>query len=118
MKRLILLTFVATALPALPGDSADRKIAVTLPAGDIHEECMTLKPGDRRAYEWKSDVPVDFNIHYHHEPKIFFPVKKDHVRSAHGTFVPKSEEAYCWMWTSGKSPAKLEGKIESAKTGV
>jgi hypothetical protein len=110
MKRLMLLA-LAAALPVAAEESADRKIAVTLAAGDIHEECMTLKPGEKRAWEWKSDVPLDFNVHYHREPKIFFPVKKDHVKSAHGTFVPKSEEGYCWMWTSGKTPAKLEGRI-------
>ncbi|MFZ3321395.1 MAG: hypothetical protein WA190_03425 [Usitatibacter sp.] len=112
MKRLILLAFVAAATPAFAEDSAGRKIAVTIAAGDMHEECMTLKPGDKRAYEWKSDGPLDFNIHYHREPKIFFPVRKDGVRSAHGTFTAKSEEGYCWMWTSGKLPTKLEGKIE------
>ncbi len=111
MKRLILLAFVAATLPALAEDSGPRNIAVTVAAGDIHEECMTLKPGEKRAWEWKSDVPVDFNIHYHREPKVFFPVKKDHVKSAHGTFAPKSEEGYCWMWASGKTPVKLEGRI-------
>ncbi|HLX22935.1 MAG TPA: hypothetical protein VKR38_06275 [Usitatibacter sp.] len=111
MKRLILLAFVAAALPARSEDSGPRHIAVTLPAGDVHEECMTLKAGEKRSYEWKSDVPVDFNIHYHHEPRVFYPVKKDRVKSAQGTFAPKSEEGYCWMWTSGKAPAKLEGRI-------
>jgi hypothetical protein len=112
MKRLILLAFVAVALPALPEDSGPRKIAVTLPMSDIHEECMTLKAGEMRSYEWKSDVSVDFNIHYHHEPKIFFPVKKDHAKSAQGKFTAKSDEGYCWMWTAGKAPAKIEGTIE------
>src|SRR5262249_17567219 len=108
MKSLILLALVAAAVPAFAEEPTERKFAVALTTGDIHEECVTLKPGEKRAYEWKSDVPVDFNIHYHHEPKIFFPVKKDRVKSAHGTFTAKSEEGYCWMWTSGKTPAKLE----------
>jgi len=111
MKRLILLAFVAACLPALPEYESPRQVAVTLPPGEVHEECMTLKAGDRRTYEWKSDTPVDFNIHYHHEPKVFFPVKKDGVKGGHGRFVPKSTEGYCWMWTAGKSPAKIEGRI-------
>jgi len=111
MKRLILPAALALALPALAEDSGPRDIAVTLPASDVHEECMTLKAGEKRTYEWKSDVPVDFNIHYHHEPKVFFPVKKDSVKAGHGTFVPKSTEGYCWMWTAGKAPAKLQGRI-------
>ena len=111
MKRLILLAFVAPALTALPEDSVPRKVAVTMPAGEIHEECMNLKAGEKRSYEWKSDVPVDFNVHYHHEPKVFFPVKKDAVTADRGTFVAKSAEGYCWMWTAGKKPARIEGSI-------
>jgi hypothetical protein len=111
MKRLILLALAAGALPCLGADSDPHAFSLVVPAGDMHEECMHLDTGDRRKYEWKSDQPLDFNIHYHREPKVFFPVKKTGTKAQDATFVAKSGEDYCWMWTAGKKPAKLEGRI-------
>ena len=71
--------------------------------------CPFARPHPR---PWKSDAPVDFNIHYHHEPKVFYPVKRDAMRGDGGTFVAKSGEDYCWMWTAKDKPAKLEGRVE------
>lgn len=111
MKRLILLAFVAATLPAISDDdSGVRTFKVTLPAGDFHEECMTLKVGDWRKYEWKSDVPVDFNIHYHHAAKVNYSVKRAGLKSDTATFVAKAGAEYCWMWTANK-PANLEGSV-------
>ncbi|HEY2628839.1 MAG TPA: hypothetical protein VGI57_06895 [Usitatibacter sp.] len=113
MKRLILLAFVALSLPGLAADSDPRTLSFTLPARDVHEECMHLNLNDWRKYEWKSDVPVDFNIHYHRGSKVYFPVKKSATKAESATFAAKSGEDYCWMWTGGKAPAMIEGRIEA-----
>ena len=91
----------------------DAKVfSVTLPPGDMHEECLTLAAGQTRGYSWKSDTPVDFNIHYHEAGKVSYPVKRDAMRGDGGTFVAKIAQDYCWMWSARDKPAKLTGKVE------
>jgi hypothetical protein len=108
MKSLLaaLLAFAAAhaSQPAKP-------FAAALKPGGIHEECLRLEKGEKRAYLWKSDAPVDFNVHYHRGDDVFFPVKRDRALTGDGTFVAPSREDYCWMWTALDKPAKVEGAI-------
>ena len=112
MKHLILLGFMAATLTALAAVPEAREFNLTLAAGEVHEECMPLKLNDWSKYDWKSDEPVEFNIHFHRGSKISYPLKKSPSKAQQGTFVAKSGEEYCWMWTAGKKPAKLEGTIK------
>ena len=45
-----------------------------------------MQAGEKRKYYWKADAPVDFNIHYHHEAEVFYPVKRDAMRGASRDF--------------------------------
>jgi hypothetical protein len=116
MKRVlaILCAIAPVAALAYGSDSPEAQpFSVTLQPAQMHEECIRLKSGEQRKYYWKSDAPVDFNIHYHHEPEVFYPVKRDAMRGDGGLFTAKSGEDYCWMWTARDKPAKLEGRIET-----
>jgi len=116
MKTLIFFApLLAAAIPATAAPSEAHAFAQALAPGQVHEECMHLDAGEKRDYSWKTDAPVDFNIHYHHEPKVFFPVKRDAMRGDGGTFTAKTAQDYCWMWTARDKAAKLEGRIETAK---
>ena len=108
----LVVLLLACALPVRAATSEAHAFTETLAPGQMHEECMRVEAGEKRNYSWKSDAPVDFNIHYHHEPKVFYPVKRDAMRGDGGTFVAKSGEDYCWMWTAKDKPAKLEGRVE------
>ncbi len=112
MKRLILLAFIAACLPVTAADSDVHAFSLTLAAGEVHEECMHMKLNDWGKYEWKSDEPVDFNIHYHRGSDVVFPVQRDGMRGDGGTFTAKTAEDYCWMWTARDAAAKIEGRIE------
>ena len=109
MKRLL----AAAALCALHAGAAESggPFAVTLEPAKMHEECVRLEAGDKRAYHWKSSTAVDFNIHYHRGDEVFYPVKRDAMRGDGGTFTAKTGEDYCWMWTARDKPAKIEGRI-------
>lgn len=87
--------------------------SVKLEPKAMHEECAKLQAGDKRKYYWKADNAVDFNIHYHEGPEVFYPVKRDGMRGDGGEFAPKKAQDYCWMWTARDKPVKLEGRIES-----
>ena len=114
MRRMILLMLFAAA-PALAKDGKDpwKPFSFTLEPKQVHEECMPLAQGDKRRYHWKSSAAVDFNIHYHRQTEVFYPVKRDGMRGDGGTFNAKSAEEYCWMWTARNAAAKVEGRIES-----
>jgi hypothetical protein len=110
MDRLLAAACSALALIAHANDTKSFK--VDLEPGAMHEECLHVDQGEKRSYSWKSDVAVDFNIHYHHEPEVFYPVKRSAMRGDGGTFAAKSGEDYCWMWTARDKKAKLEGRID------
>ena len=115
MRRLLALCAIVPA--AAFGYASDtpeaQPFSVALQPKAMHEECVKLQAGDQRKYYWKSDAPVDFNIHYHRDPEVFYPVKRDATRGDGGIFTAKSGEGFCWMWTARDKPAKLEGRIEA-----
>lgn len=115
MKRLLALAFAAGAALAhgYASDTQDTYVVqVSLEPGKIHEECLKLPAGGKRRYHWKSDAPVDFNIHYHRGTEVFYPVKRDAMRGDGGTFTAKSSEEYCWMWAAKEKKARVEGGID------
>jgi hypothetical protein len=103
--------FLALAFPGGSLAGGAKPFSATLKPGEMHEECLTLEASQKRSYYWKSDAPLDFNIHYHEAGKVTYPVKRDAMRGDGGTFVAKIGQDYCWMWTARDKPAKLEGKI-------
>src|SRR5687767_9293047 len=113
MRRLCTLLAIAAA-PVLANTTAPATtlaVDVELAPKKVHEECARMEPGESRRWHWKSDAPVDFNIHYHRGKDVFFPVKRDAMRGDGGTFTAKTGEDYCWMWTAKDAAAKVEGRI-------
>ena len=110
MKSLLAPLAFAFAATAQAGE-APKPFAAALKPKGMHEECLRLEKGEQRAYQWKSDAVVDFNVHYHRGKDVFFPVKLDRVSGQEGTFTAPSGEDYCWMWTALDKPAKIEGYI-------
>ena len=116
MKRLVLALCAAAAASAgaYGNDSPSvQPFSLTLEPKKMHEECVKLQAGEKRKYYWRADGPVDFNIHYHEGPEVFYPVKRDGMRGDGGNFVAKIAQDYCWMWIARDRPVKLEGRIES-----
>ncbi len=74
----------------------------------FHEDCIKLVPGDVWTYSFKASNPVDFNIHFHEEGKITYPVSRKNTPAEEGKFYPDKEEFYCLMWTNlQKNPVQL-----------
>ena len=113
MKRLPALLLLLAA-PAFVADapSSAQPFSATLEPKKMHEECVKLEAGEKRKYYWKSNAPVDFNIHYHEGNDVSYPVRRDGMRTDGGVFAAKIAQDYCWMWTARDKPASLEGKIE------
>ena len=114
MKRLpVLVLLVAARAFAADSPAPQKPFTATLQPKALHEECVKLDAGEKRKYYWKSDAAVDFNIHYHEGPEVFFPVKRDAMRGDGGVFTAKIAQDYCWMWTARDKPVKLEGRVET-----
>ena len=116
MKRLAALGAACAASIAFgyASDSPEvQPFDLTLDPGKTHEECVRLQAGHSRKWYWRASAPVEFNIHYHEGPEVFYPVKRSGMRGDGGTFTAKVTQDYCWMWTTKDKPAKIEGRIES-----
>ena len=110
---ILALLFASSAFAQEAKKDNWKPFSITLEPQKGHEECQRVEKGEKRRYHWKSDAPVDFNIHYHKETEVFYPVKRDAMRGDGGTFNAKTGEQYCWMWTARNAPAKVEGRIEA-----
>ena len=73
---------------------------VTMNPSKLHEECVELMPRDVLSYSFKASDPVDFNIHYHEETNIVYPVFKKNSSGEEGKFYADKEQTYCLMWTN------------------
>lgn len=115
MKRLLILCLGAAGSAAFGASSAKdgaRSFDVSIEPMKLHEECVRMEKGEKRRYSWKSNGAVDFNVHYHEGPEVFYPVKRDGLRGDGGTFSAKVATDYCWMWTARNAPVKVEGRID------
>ncbi len=106
-----LALFAPAAIAAsVAGDPGPREFSHALKAGGIAEECLRLEAGRSRTFEWASDAPVDFNIHFHKGDQVAYPVKADGQRKGRGRFTASAGEDYCWMWTA-RDAARVTGKL-------
>ena len=77
--------------------------SLTVVRGKVAEVCGKLPPGLSVRWEFGSDVPMDFNIHYHSGKDVVFPTKLKAVATADGVLETKSDQSYCWMWTNASN---------------
>jgi len=116
MYRFLALPIAAACCGAFAASpdikSATQSVDVTLQPTKLHEACMRMEKDEKRRYSWKSSGAVDFNIHYHEGPEVFYPVKRDGMRGDGGTFTAKVATDYCWMWTARNDTARVTGRID------
>ncbi len=97
--------FVMSGCSSIPWNS---QTAVMINPTKFHEDCIQLLPGDSLIYSFRTSDPVDFNIHYHENGKIFYPVSKKNVSDEKGEYSSGKKQFYCLMWTNPqKEPVSL-----------
>jgi hypothetical protein len=111
------LAALAFALAGLPAGAADRDggpFSLVIKPGGFDERCLRLRAGEAIDFRFASDTRLDFNIHYHRDREVFYPVRQAAVREASTVrFVAPATDDYCLMWENrGGAPAKLEGQID------
>lgn len=82
-----------------------QKLEVTIDPHHSYEECFTLFETQRLDYSFETSKPVNFNIHYHAEGGMFYPVSQNNISVLKGTFstqeekhYSKEQEYFCMMW--------------------
>jgi len=73
---------------------------VSLAPFEFRESCFEMTTQDTLRYDFQSDQPVDFNIHYHDGLTVRFPVQLNRVTAHADEFVADVDQLYCLMWTN------------------
>jgi hypothetical protein len=116
MRGVLALMLTALSLAAFSAGAqeagappADSAKTVNLPANEFHEECMELAAGQRLGYSFRAAAALEFNIHYHRDGKIRYPVQKKGVATLAGSYTSPRNDGYCLMWRNpGRQPVRLE----------
>ncbi len=81
----------------------------TIQPGKIEEACMVMAAGERLEFSFTANIGMDFNIHYHDEEKVHFPVQESSLSAWKGVYIAPHKQQYCLMWTNkhATEPASL-----------
>jgi len=93
----IITTYVSVNIYA----NENEKKEVTIEPFQFYEECMPISADEVLYYSFEASKPVDFNIHFHTEKDIHYPVAEKNIQKHKGmcrTIHPKGKEYYCLMW--------------------
>jgi len=81
--------------------------------GKVAEFCGKLGKDAKVAWLFKSDAPVNFNIHYHEGENVSYPVKQTGSTVAEGMLEVSQPQAYCWMWSNKEAvPAAVNVRLK------
>ena len=82
------------SLSMLPAPSG----TLSLAPFEFRELCFKMTAQEELQYDFKSDQPLAFDIHYHDGLTIHYPVRVAGVAADSGRFVPEADRTYCLMW--------------------
>jgi hypothetical protein len=74
--------------------------AVVVGPGSFEEPCLSLAMGQRLEFEFLAAADLDFNMHYHADSGVEFPLDMKAVRSKVGVYIAPRTRDYCLMWTN------------------
>lgn len=87
--------------------------STSLAPGKSIEICSKLSKGQMLPWSFKSDQPMQFNVHYHEDKKVEFPAKLQSATSAEARLEVAVDQHYCWMWANkGSTEAKLSFTVQ------
>jgi hypothetical protein len=87
-------------------ESKNADILMRAGADESWEECFKFKAGDTLDYSLRSPQPLNFNIHYHRENTVNYPVKTTLHEQTSGSFTAPETDTYCFMWGNTEQQKK------------
>lgn len=114
LVRLISFAFLLFAAPVNAAlvhitwsEQGEFRHQQTLEAGGFAEVCGALIEGEQIRWSFEAGDVLDFNIHYHEDEEVVYPVKAESQGLAN-TLLAAVDQTYCWMWTNQKEqPVQL-----------
>ena len=84
-------------------------MAVTLPPKKYYEKCVDISETQQLIFNFNSQAPFSFNLHYHDEGEVYYEIKEDSVAELDFTFKPEKRAYYCLMWgNSGEKEVEMD----------
>lgn len=81
-------------------DSHRDRLEQVIEPDDVYELCLVLTPQQPLRYAFNATQELAFNVHYHADHEVFYPVPEHPTANAEATFTAESEQEYCLMWTN------------------
>jgi hypothetical protein len=81
-------------------DSHRDRLEEIIAPNDSYELCLMLAQDQQLRYAFSAPRKLDFNIHYHADHEVIYPVSEDQIMDVTATFSAQSEQEYCLMWTN------------------
>lgn len=103
----------------IDGSYRDR-LEQAIEPGDVYELCQVITPEQQLHYAFTATDKLGFNIHYHANHEVVYPVPEQRTAAAGATFAAESEQEYCLMWTnptSGEVMLSVDYEKTPAVTG-
>lgn len=104
---LSLLTAALISQAAAQG--AKHHTYVTTHKDEVGEVCPELKAGQTLNFKFKSSEDVEFNLHYHLDDKVEYPIKPQTLKSINKSYKAPIDQTYCLMWKGiSEKPSKIQ----------
>lgn len=110
MRRL-LCGVSLLVLPASVLAAAD--FVFDIAPGKFDEHCLKIEAGEAIRWRFLATGVVDFNIHHHRGKDVLYPVRRERIERASGSFGARAADDYCLMWTNkGSAAIHVRGSVE------
>jgi hypothetical protein len=100
-STLLLIHFAIANATEIRWDAANSFAhSATVAPGKVAEVCGLIEPRFPVQWSFKSDTPLEFNIHRHADKDVIYATKSHLTRELSGTHPSMSAHEWCWMWTN------------------
>ena len=99
-------------MPHNLSNNTQEKLAVTLPPKRYYEKCLDVSETQQLLFNFNSQAPFSFNLHYHDEGEVYYEIKEDSVAEFDSKFKPEKRAYYCLMWGNpGAEKVEMKYKL-------
>ena len=98
-------------MPHNLSNETEEKLVVTVPSKRFYEKCLDVSEAQQLVFNFKSQSPFSFNLHYHDKGEVHYIIKEDSIVEYDYKFKPEKRAYYCLMW-GNPSLEKAEIKYE------
>lgn len=94
------LFFIGTSASAIAGDWQHETVPMVGVQNYFMERCVEFGAGKKIEFDFTSQHPVNFDVHYHPGNSIAFAIKKQNIKALNDVFTSNAADAYCFTWAN------------------